>query len=72
MNILLYKNCLGLNRIDKRFFAFGTPPFVGHTGGQNEISSMGVVGTLGTADTNGTAQILPFSVDPATGARADN
>ncbi len=29
---------------------------------------MGVIGTLGTADTGGTAKPLPFAIDPATGA----
>lgn len=48
--------------------AFGTPPFASHAGGQNDSSMMGVVGTLGTADTGGTAQILPMAVDPSTGA----
>jgi len=48
--------------------AFGTPPYVAHIGGQDEKSLMGVVGTLGTADTGGTAQILPVGVDPTTGA----
>ena len=31
-------------------------------------TAMGAIGTLGTADTGGTAKSLPFSVDPDTGA----
>lgn len=49
--------------------AFNTPPFSAHYGGGGEMSMLGVVGTLGTADTGGTAQILPIGVDPLTGAQ---
>lgn len=48
--------------------AFANPPYAAHVGGQDEKSLMGVVGTLGTADTGGTANILPVGVDPTTGA----
>lgn len=44
-----------------------TAPFVPHVSG-HVASEMGVVGTLGTSDTAGTARILPFSVNPTTGA----
>ena len=43
--------------------------FGAHSGTLNqELSIVGVVGTLGTADEGGTAQVLPFGVNPATGA----
>lgn len=46
----------------------GTPPFVPHF--SNEVpSELGVVGTLGTSDTGGTSQLIPFSADPTTGAQ---
>lgn len=44
------------------------PPFVAHTGGNQEQSIVGVVGTLGTSDTGGTASIMPIGVNPSTGA----
>ena len=47
--------------------ATGTPPFIPHFSG-GIPASMGVVGTLGTADTGGTAEQLPFGVNPSTGA----
>lgn len=40
----------------------------GHVGANNERSIIGVIGTLGTADTGGTSSVLPFAVDPLTGA----
>ncbi len=40
----------------------------GHIGVNQDLSITGVIGTLGTADVGGTAQVLPFGVDPATGA----
>lgn len=49
--------------------SFGTPPFVSHFDGNQVPTSMGVVGTLGTADTGGTADTLPISIDPTTGAQ---
>lgn len=48
--------------------AFNPPPFSSHMDGNQVPTIMGVVGTLGTADTGGTAQTLPFGVDPITGA----
>lgn len=40
-----------------------------HSDGQNQVfSQLGVIGTLGTADTKGTALTLPAAVDPQTGA----
>lgn len=45
------------------------PPYASHFDANQVPSSMGVIGTLGTADTGGTAQPLPFSVDPLTGAQ---
>ena len=43
------------------------PPNVSHFDGNQVPSAMGVIGTLGTADTGGTALPLPFAVNPATG-----
>lgn len=40
----------------------------GHYDATQNASIIGVIGTLGTADVTGTAQTLPFGVDPATGA----
>lgn len=45
------------------------PPFVAHTGGNQEQSMVGVVGTLGTSDLGGTAAIMPVGVNPTTGAQ---
>jgi hypothetical protein len=40
-----------------------------HNDGQNQVfTNIGVIGTLGTADTRGTALTLPFGVDPRNGA----
>ena len=40
-----------------------------HQDGVNQVFSIiGVQGTLGTADTSGTAQTLPIGVNPANGA----
>lgn len=45
----------------------GTPPFVPHI--SNKVpANMGVVGTLGTSDTGGTARVLPMGVNDQTGA----
>lgn len=47
----------------------GTYPFGAHGDSVNQtFSIVGVVGTLGTADSGGTANILPIGVDPSTGA----
>lgn len=48
------------------------PPFAAHFDANQVPTQMGVVGTLGTADTGGTAQPLPVAVDPATGAQHVN
>lgn len=45
-----------------------SPANSGHAGANQDLSIMGVVGTLGTADTGGTSQPLPASVDEHTGA----
>ena len=42
--------------------------FGAHVDDNQQFSVGGVVGTLGTADTGGTAQVLPIGVNPATGA----
>ena len=39
----------------------------GHAGANQDLSTTGVIGTLGTADTSGTSQPLPASVDAQTG-----
>lgn len=51
---------------------FGTAPFSARTAGDGVFASMGVVGTLGTSDTGGTSQLLPFAVDQTTGAALVN
>ena len=43
------------------------PPNVPHFS-SGVAAIMGVVGTLGTSDTGGTAKVLPIGVNPATGA----
>ena len=43
--------------------------FAAHVDDNQQFTSTGVVGTLGTADTAGTAEGLPIAVDPATGAQ---
>ena|SRR3990167_2905719 len=40
-----------------------------HSGGGNDRSSLGVIGTLGTSDTGGTALTLSPSLDATTGAQ---
>jgi hypothetical protein len=41
-----------------------------HNDNVNQVfTEIGVIGTLGTADIRGTAETLPMSVDPATGAQ---
>lgn len=67
MRTLSYRHCLYLNPIDREYHAFGTPPFSPHWSGET-YAVQGVVGTLGTADTGGTAQVLSIGVDPSTGA----
>jgi len=42
--------------------------FGAHVDDNQQFSVGGVVGTLGTADTGGTAQVIPIGVNPATGA----
>ena len=42
--------------------------FGAHTDDNQQFSIGGVVGTMGTADTQGTAKVLPFGVNPDTGA----
>ena len=49
--------------------SFGTPPFSARFTGDGVAASMGVVGTQGTADVSSTASLLPFAVNPATGAQ---
>ena len=44
------------------------PVNAGHYDANQNSSITGVIGTLGTADTKGTALPLPFGVDPSTGA----
>ena len=46
--------------------------FAAHVDDNQQFTSTGVVGTLGTADTSGTAQALPIAVDPSTGAQYVN
>ena len=48
------------------------PPNAAHFDANQVPSQMGVIGTLGTADTQGTALPLPMSIDPATGAQHVN
>lgn len=48
--------------------AFGNPPFSARPASDGVFASMGVVGTQGTTDIGGTAQLLPAAVDPTTGA----
>lgn len=45
-----------------------TPPYAAHFDGNQIPSLVGVEGTLGTADTAGTARVLPVGVNPTTGA----
>lgn len=45
-----------------------SPPYASHFDANQVPTAMGVVGTLGTSDTKGTAKPLPPSVDPTTGA----
>src|SRR3990167_8049750 len=45
-----------------------TPPYTSHFDGNQVPTIMGVEGTMGTADTSGTARPLPVGVDPSTGA----
>jgi len=42
--------------------------FGAHVDDNQQFTIIGVVGTLGTADEQGTARALPFAVDPTTGA----
>ena len=44
------------------------PPYSAHFDGNQVPTQMGVAGTLGTADTGGTATPLPFAVEPESGA----
>lgn len=45
-----------------------TPAESSHTDGNQQFSIVGVQGTLGTADTTGSAMTVPIGVDPTTGA----
>lgn len=45
-----------------------SPPYASHFDANQVPTVMGVVGTLGTADTKGTAKPLPPGIDPLTGA----
>ena len=45
------------------------PPYGAHSDNTNQqFSILGVIGTLGTADTQGSAPTLPIGVNPANGA----
>lgn len=49
--------------------AKGDPVYGAHNDNVNQVfSQIGVIGTLGTADAQGSSNTLPMSVDPSTGA----